>query len=150
MSASIRLHPEKGLNPHLAICPRCGKDNGEIVLLGAHCKEYICKDCGQTHIGRQDKCMNCGSFHSLRYAGEIGDHEKIPTNLCKECEEELDSFKKIVDDGGIYFRCIACHANGVIPKTHSVVALVREKLNLPTGPCGIEVEKKDCPVCRER
>jgi hypothetical protein len=32
---SIRLHPEHGLNPTLAVCFWCGKDRGEIALLGA-------------------------------------------------------------------------------------------------------------------
>lgn len=32
---SIRLHPEYGVNPTLAVCGWCGKDTGDVVLLGA-------------------------------------------------------------------------------------------------------------------
>lgn len=35
MSGSIRVHPKYGLNPTLAVCWWCGKDTGEVVLLGA-------------------------------------------------------------------------------------------------------------------
>jgi len=31
---SIRLHPEKGVNPRLGCCMRCGKDVNGLVLIG--------------------------------------------------------------------------------------------------------------------
>lgn len=34
-SGSIRIHPEHGLNPTLPVCSWCGKETGEIALLGA-------------------------------------------------------------------------------------------------------------------
>jgi len=33
--SSIRLHPEHGLNPTMPVCFYCGKDTGEVALLGA-------------------------------------------------------------------------------------------------------------------
>ena len=33
--SSIRLHPKHGLNPTLTVCFFCGKETGEIALLGA-------------------------------------------------------------------------------------------------------------------
>lgn len=33
--SSIRLHPKHGLNPTMPVCFYCGKDTGEIALLGA-------------------------------------------------------------------------------------------------------------------
>jgi len=35
MKDSIRLHKEHGLNPTMPVCFWCGKDTGEIALLGA-------------------------------------------------------------------------------------------------------------------
>ena len=35
MSGSIRLHPEHGVNPTLPVCFWCGKETGEVALLGA-------------------------------------------------------------------------------------------------------------------
>ena len=35
MSNSIRLHKEHSLNPTLCTCFYCGKETGEIALLGA-------------------------------------------------------------------------------------------------------------------
>jgi len=34
-NGSIRLHPKYGVNPTLAVCGWCGKDTGDVVLLGA-------------------------------------------------------------------------------------------------------------------
>ena len=31
----MRLHPKYGVNPTLAVCQWCGKDTGDVVLLGA-------------------------------------------------------------------------------------------------------------------
>jgi hypothetical protein len=36
---SIRLHPEHGVNPTIAVCNWCGKDKNEIVLLGSAYKQ---------------------------------------------------------------------------------------------------------------
>ena len=34
----IRLHPKFGVNPTLAVCFWCGRDRGDIALLGAGCR----------------------------------------------------------------------------------------------------------------
>ena len=35
MSDSIKLHPQHGLNPTMPVCIFCGRETGEIALLGA-------------------------------------------------------------------------------------------------------------------
>lgn len=39
MAKGIRIHPKFGLNPTLCTCFYCGKETGEIALLGASCKD---------------------------------------------------------------------------------------------------------------
>ncbi len=39
MNGSIRLHPQHGVNPTLPVCFWCGKETGEVALLGAAYKE---------------------------------------------------------------------------------------------------------------
>lgn len=56
----IRLHPKYGLNPTLPVCIICGKDKGEIALLGAAYKEQApmhmlvdvepCDDCRKKYL----------------------------------------------------------------------------------------------------
>ena len=53
---SIRLHPTHGLNPTLTVCWWCGKETGEIALLGA------------------------------AYKGEAPHHMVVNHNPCHECE----------------------------------------------------------------
>ena len=52
---SISLHPKFGVNPSLAICNWCGKETGEIAMLGAnHGKE------APRHIVLDDEpCSKC-------------------------------------------------------------------------------------------
>lgn len=39
MAGYINLHPKHGLNPSIAVCQFCGRDTGEIALLGAKSKK---------------------------------------------------------------------------------------------------------------
>ena len=57
MSGSIRLHPQFGLNPTMPVCFFCGKDKGEIALLGA------------------------------AYQGEVPMHLCIDKEPCQECQK---------------------------------------------------------------
>ncbi len=114
---SLILHKDKGVNPHLTTCPRCGSAGDEIVLLGAHDKKVTCQDCGQLHYGETKRslkhtCKNCGESALVEEA--IGDNEKLCGGLCTKCEEELESFQQIVADGGLHFRCKECGRQGVI------------------------------------
>lgn len=60
MRDSIPLHPKYGLNPTMPQCVVCGKDKGEIALLGNHYKEQApmkmvldcepCKECKAKYL----------------------------------------------------------------------------------------------------
>ncbi len=143
----ITLHPKYGVNPHLCTCPRCGKDNNELVLIGT--RETILKcNCGQTIYGHRhsEPCPKCGEKFNFTEVGKIEERDKIPTSLCDDCEKELAAEKEIVAEGGIYFRC-KCGARGVIKANAPICAKVRAKLDVPKGPCGIDFDT--CPNCEK-
>lgn len=156
----IELDREKGLNPHMACCPRCGKENGELVLIGARKSIYKCNNCGVNIYGHRkvEPCPNCKEgggrqpyvSSGFTHVGTIGEHDRIPTSLCDECEKELASFKEIVSAGGVYWKCSDCKMTGVIKKSPFADAVrATHKLDAP-APCGIEFSKKDCPACNRR
>lgn len=86
---SIKLHPEKGLNPVLIQCPECGKSTG-IALLGANSYVWRCEECQQFFFGskRARKCQICGS-HNIVFVQEY-DLKSI-TSVCDECLEKKNS-----------------------------------------------------------
>ena len=63
--SNIRLSPKHGLNPSLLVCPICGKENGEIALLGRINDE-------------------------TRHADIEAPKYMIGKNPCKDCKELLD------------------------------------------------------------
>lgn len=147
----IILHPKKGINPHLGMCPRCGKDSGEILLFGKANKIYKYDDCNVMHIGYPTRgvCPKCKS--KVIYQRELEDHERVAAGLCDECRKEVEEHKRIVEDGGVYFRCLACRKEGVIRKC-GVIEDMRVQLKLgPTDPCGVEFTHEDpCPNCKPK
>ena len=145
----ITLDKEKGMNPRLGMCPQCGKDNGEILLLGNRGYKDVCPHCRMVHYGgaKNKVCQRCGT-RTERV--QLTDGEKIPGALCPKCREQRDELKKIVEAGGIFWRCRDCGQNGVIRKSDYADA-VREKLKIPAPkPCGVEFSKSDCPACNKK
>lgn len=149
---SIRLHKEKGVNPRLTVCYKCGESVG-VALLGCRDFKEVCLACGMAYIGgrknRGDSCQGCGSDDFKRE--EIGEFEKIP-DICDSCEKEVEDHREFVREGGIYWKCVDCGATGVIKNSPFAVS-VREQLGVkPPDPCGIEFTKKStnglsCPAC---
>lgn len=146
--SSIKLHPTKGVNPHLGLCPRCGKDSGDILLLGTNDKKFVCNRCDLTSYGASH-CLKC-----LDQNGEtkvIQEGEKIPSHICKECETEVNDLRAVVEAGGIFFECKDCGANGVIRKTDKegdFASEVRTRMKMPAPqPCGIRFSETNCPQC---
>ena len=149
--ARIMLHRKKGLNPRMTCCRNCGKDVG-IALLGV--KEYFYKcSCGASCFGgkpeRGKKCPKCGSLNSYERDRIIEDHERLPIELCKNCQKKEKAAADEVKKGGIYWRCKDCGSAGVIKSGHPLSVKVREQLKvLVPKPCGIEFSKAYmCPVC---
>lgn len=146
---SIQLHPEKGANPHLMTCPRCGKDNGSIALLGVANGVYTCKSCGLKHVGfagsPKDGCQKCGSRDFKRT--ELYDYDKVPGGLCAECEARQKACDDEVKAGGVYFRCKKCGSQGAIKAGVELAKKVREHMKIEApDPVGVELDEcSECP-----
>ena len=145
---SIRLDPKHGLNPALTYCPRCGGETNELMLLG-DARVYQCQTCKQKMIGQHAE--SCPNGHGKmayvsHYENEFG--KRLPSrSLCDKCEEEVKEHKRIVADGGIYWKCSDCKTEGVI-RYNELAHDVRMQLRVPPPkPCVIEFSKADCPVC---
>jgi len=111
----MKLHPELGVNPKLTICPRCGGEGDELVLIGNHTGVFKCPAC----------------------SGEVRGGKPL-SGICPLCT--------VVADGGVYWRCRDCKAEGVIKK-NEFTEKVRRYYELYNGePCGVELTKENCPV----
>lgn len=142
---TILLHPKKGLNPKMICCYRCGNETNEILLLGISEYKHKCLSCSTFFIGkRKDKCPKCKAFSTSSEV--IGEYEKVTSSLCDNCKKEIEEFQKIVEEGGVYWRCHGCGKNGVIVKNEFTDNLRKEKNILPPNVIGIEFDQ--CPVCR--
>jgi hypothetical protein len=76
----------------------------------------------------------------------IGENEKLPGSLCEACEKEVAEHAAEVAAGGVYFRCEACGATGVVKADAPLAAQARKGLGIPAPkPCGVEAGS--CPNC---
>lgn len=136
---SIRLHPEKGVNPFLTYCRRCKGDAAELILIGDNDGIYQCNagaSVGGPHTmyGRptprldDGDCEECGHRARWTRIGTIQDGQRLPaTQPCDTCLKNIEEHKKIVEAGGVYFECEDCKASGVIKGTARMSPLVREQ-----------------------
>lgn len=141
---SIELHPTLGINPHMGCCPRCGQDNGELILIGRRTNILQCGQCETKVYGHRNSepCPKCGArWGTWMFVGIIGKEDKIPGGLCNTCKEEKERFDAIIAEGGIYWKCKECEQNGVLRPTAPLCAAVREKAGIPSGPVGVEFNK---------
>ena len=149
---TIQLHPKHGVNPRLCFCPRCGGESNMLMLIGTRNYVTTCPHCGVKNYGskRSELCGKCGSHMHNGEKRELDDHEKLPGDFCEECKKEAKEHAAIVARGGVYFRCKACNACGVIKEDVPFAAEVRKAHGLLNGePCGVEFDKTDCPRCRK-
>jgi hypothetical protein len=140
----IPLDPEKGLDPHMCYCMRCGNDTNSLTV-GALRKAtlsdgrvvYAQRGAGQRKT-RADLHKQ-GINERLEWK-ELDEREKVPDpNFCDSCREELQKWADIVREGGVYFRCKECSANGVIYGDTDVARATRESLDVQApDPCGFE------------
>jgi hypothetical protein len=73
--------------------------------------------------------------------------EKIPGSRCDECQKGREEQDAEVKAGGVFFRCKDCGANGALKAGTDYAKWVREQMKTPTGTCGVEFTKANCPVC---
>lgn len=97
MEEGIRLHPKYGLNPTMPVCIICGKETGEIALLGATYKGEAprhmivgvepCSDCKEKYLKNGVLLLETNSFQT--------DEPKIPTGrmvvITVECFKRIFS-----------------------------------------------------------
>ncbi|MFH1021796.1 MAG: hypothetical protein V1809_00230 [Planctomycetota bacterium] len=143
MNDSILLSRQHGLNPCLLVCPRCGKDSGEIALLGRSMR-FQCLSCRKNVIGtRPLTCPFCGTgdFDCLGEFDGMG--QRLPGSLCEECQKEVSLLKAEIANGGVPWRCRDCKREGVI-KAESAFA---KEFRLKHPGFGCEFDKTGCPMC---
>ena len=148
MEDGIALSKEHGINAALAKCAMCGKETGEIALLGKT-YEWICKACGSGMISlkRPHECSQCGAS-DFKNAGEFDGWRGVSLgSVCDECKEILKKCEEEVEKGGVYFKCHDCESFGVFDH-NSPIAIDFLKEHGPGA--GIELTKDVCPHCREQ
>lgn len=153
MNDSIPLHPTKCLDPRLGLCQRCGKENGEIVLVG-NGKIYRCRGCQAANLAyrRPDKCGSCGESEERYGEGftvePVPDGRHLPGSTCDACVKELEEHRAVVAAGGVYFKCVDCGTQGVVKAEAPFAGMVRKHAGIqPPDPVGAEFSKADCPKC---
>jgi len=151
----IYLHKDKGMNPCLCYCPRCKGDSPSIVFLGNQDKIYVCDNCGMQHIGYPDKPPvrgNCPKCHiKMRFDHTIEKGERIPGEYCDNCVKEMEEHRKIVEAGGLYFRCKDCGCEGVIQAKSEFAINLRKEQGIPAPKLlRIEFDKNNCPSCKKQ
>ena len=140
---NIELDAELGVNPHLGMCPKCGKDNGEILMIGQRKTKLKCNNCESVIYGhrRSEPCPKCGERDNFTHWGSIEEHDKIPTSLCSDCLKEREEQAKLVAEGGIYFKCAKCSTTGVVLKHAGLAKAVRKQMKIKApAPCGVQFE----------
>lgn len=144
---SIILDRERGLNPRLTFCTRCGGDGAELVLAGNRNWKATCGSCGKVGYGFSisEKC-ECGAA-DWQNRTKLTDYEKLPSpSLCDKCSQEIAEHRQIVAEGGVLLRCKLGH-EGVI-KDSEYARDVRQASGVEApNPVGVEFESEDCPAC---
>lgn len=146
----ITLSRDRGVNPCMTSCTRCGEYTQTLVLIGNSDHLFECNSCHQKALGKpgQFKCPGCGVEGSLSYIRRLDEHEKIPMGLCEKCEASDKEQEDVVKEGGIYWKCADCNSSGAIRASAPLAKAVREQLGVEAPkPAGCEFTKDDCPVC---
>lgn len=146
----IILDKERGVNPHMTVCPRCGKDGPEIMLLGNSDYLHECSSCGASIVHRKvcSRCPKCSS-RDVKRIRRIGENERISGSLCDECSAKDKECEAAVKEGGVFWRCKDCGSAGALRKDSELAKKVRESAGIkPPDLVGIEFSKEEgCPVC---
>lgn len=163
--SSIVLHPKLGVNPRLTFCPKCGGDSNSLVMLGI--KNYVdtCPQCDAKLYGGADRmhdgdlsnnwrCGRCGhrdsssAFSSNRR--ELGEHEKVPGDLCKNCKEFYSTLHKAAhENNGCGVVCERCGSRFVVHGGSPFVKKMRDDNAMPIGKPFI-VGVPQCENCADK
>lgn len=148
MSGTIPLHPTRGIDPHMSICPRCGGDGEELILGDLRKAEvngtgqYVYANRGKTSEAGQDleKQGVIINRHDLHWEA-VEEHERVPASRpCNKCEADIEMQEGLVKAGGVYFRCTVCHCEGVI-KDNEFTRDIRKNAGVEAPkPIGVEFD----------
>ena len=111
---SIMLDKERGVNPGVLGCERCGEDYG-VALYGRGGYKKKCSHCDTVNIcmaGTQE-CGNCGKYLSGK-PERLRPTEKVHSGLCTKCEEAQKATDDAVKEGGVYWKCKDCGSAGAV------------------------------------
>ena len=139
MSNNIPLNREGGLEPHLCTCPSCNKDTQELTIGVLYKAEYE----GQTIYADRDSRAK-----TRRELGNpdidwihVKENERVPGNLCADCEQHFKAVKEEVAAGGIHFKCKECGWEGALKKDSGIAKDVRKHSGIQApDPVGLEFE----------
>jgi rubrerythrin len=149
-SGDITLSKDRGINPRMSTCVRCGSDGTTLALIGDSDHLFDCRACGKKVLGkkRQRKCPGCGVKGSLAYDRRLGESEPIPMGLCQTCEDSDKELEEVVKEGGVYWKCADCDRSGALRAQSQLAQAVRKQLGVEApNPAGCEFTKDDCPAC---
>lgn len=143
---SIPVSKERGLDPHQLACQVCGEHYG--LTLGVIMRAY--DEEGQVayaNRGQTAKCNKDREKHGLSYLTgweEVKNtHEVLHMGICDACEENQQSIRTAVAEGGIYFKCSKCSITGAIKVDNPIAKAIREGAQI-FAPDPIGVEFDDC------
>lgn len=147
---TIPLHPTRGIDPHMLVCPQCGQDTG-LTLGNLRKAEYQ----GKTLIAPAGKCREMERQYDLpplNWRGLEENEKVLDTGPCEKCREAAaEAQRQILEDpeftrtfamNGIAFQCMQCGMLGHLrPLSESAKAIcdqVRSSLNAePGAPAGM-------------
>lgn len=133
--SNIPLHPERGIDPHLCFCPRCGGESNSLAVGHILKAEHE----GQTYYANRGQTRKVSQqLGATLHWEQVEEGERIPGAVCDACEKELAMQKQVVNEGGIYFQCKECGQRGVI-RACNFTEKVREHMKIAAPePCGVE------------
>ncbi len=145
---SLKLHKRLGPNARMTFCLRCGGEGSALALIGHANFKGVCPEHGDVYglTAGAHTCgvANCG--RKLSDVKELTDWEKVPAPApCTKCLEGLALQRKIIEEGGIAWRCSTCGSEGAFAlgadeESNARIRHVREQ-----GYTGVDMP--NCPVC---
>lgn len=147
MGDDIPVSEKHGINPSMEVCPNCGEETGNILILG-RTNRHTCS-CGYKVYGKMpNMCPECmrgggGSWWKTEYDVEAPRH--IVGNLCAKCTKEKEEQQLEVAKGGVYFKC-KCGVKGIIKAESPMAKHIREMSGV-AAPDPVGGEFEECPIC---
>jgi hypothetical protein len=146
--ASLTHNSQEGFGVSMAVCERCKRPTGDILLLGPT-NHFVCNACGAHGLGKRGSiCSRCGSTSLSIVERNAAPPEYVSDGLCEECKAALAHHDALVRQGGVYWKCSHCGSSGVVRPGTLPALVTRHRLGIAAPePCGMTVPH--CPVYGE-